>query len=62
MSQYYVYVYLRHTHLYNLSALSCYLSTAAFNNCYSELIPYTVLVNSYGVSVYDVYHFQGHAH
>ena len=23
-------------------------------------MPYTVLANSYGVSVYDVYHFQGH--
>ena len=27
-------------------ALSCYASTAAFNNCYSEVTPYTVLANS----------------
>ena len=51
-----------HTHLYNQSALSCYSSTAAFNNCYSELMPYTALSNSYGVSTYDVYQFQGLAH
>ena len=24
-------------------------------HCYSELMPYTMLDNSYGVSVYDVY-------
>ena len=34
----------------------------AFNDCYSVLIPYTVLANSYWVSVYDVYQCQGHAH
>ena len=27
-----------------------------------ELTPYTALANSYGVSVYDAYQFQGHAH
>ena len=32
-----------------------------FNNCYSDLMPYTALANSYGVSVYDVYQFQDHA-
>ena len=33
-----------------------------FNDCYSDLMPYTALANSYGVSVYDVYQFQDHAH
>ena len=51
-----------HVRPYNLSALSCYLSTAAFNECYSEIIPYTALANSYGVSIYDVHQFQSHAH
>ena len=37
-----MYVHVYHTHLYN-SILS---STAAFNNCYSELTTYTVLANS----------------
>ena len=41
---------------------SCYLSTTVFNDCYSELTPYTVLANSYWVSVYDTYQCQGHAH
>ena len=48
MSQY-TYIYICHTHPYNLSALSCYSSTAAFNDCYSELAPYTVLANCYGL-------------
>ena len=33
-----------------------------FNDCYSDLIPYTALANSYGVSVYDTYQFQDHTH
>ena len=57
-----MYVQVCHTHPYKLSAPSCYLNTAAFNNCYCELIPYTALANSYGVSVYDVYQYQGHSH
>ena len=60
MSQY-TYIHVRHTQPYNLSAQSCYLSTAVFNDCYSELTPYTVLANFYGFSVYDAYQFQGHA-
>ena len=55
-----MYVHIHHTHPYNLSAPSCYFSTAVFNDCYCELMLYTVLANSYGVSVYDVYQFQGH--
>ena len=55
----YAYVHVRHTHPYNLSALSFYLSTATFNYFYSESMPYTVLANSYGVSVYKVYQLQG---
>ena len=34
------------TPTHNLSTPSCYSSTAVFNNCYSELTPYTVLANS----------------
>ena len=60
MSQY-TYVYIHHTHPYNLSPPSCYPSTDPFNNVYSELMPYTALANSYGVSVYDMYQFKGHA-
>ena len=40
-------IHLHHTHPYSLSAPSCYSSTAVFNNCYSELMPYTALANSY---------------
>ena len=42
--------------------LHLYSSTAAFNDCYSELTPYTALANSYWVSVYNVYQCQGHTH
>ena len=28
----------------------------------SELTPYTALANSYGISVYNAYQFQGHTH
>ena len=52
----YAYIHVCHTHPYNWSALSCYTSTAVFNDYYSDLMPYTVPANSYGVSVYDVYH------
>ena len=51
-----------HLHPYNLSALYYYSSTAVCNDCYGELMPYTALANSYGVSVYDVYQLQGHTH
>ena len=57
-----MYVHLRHTHPYNLSAPSCYSTTAVFNNYYSELMPYTAIANSYEVSIYDTYQFQDHAH
>ena len=43
-------------------APSCYASTGAFNDCYSELTPYTVLANSSWVGDYDAYQCQGHAH
>ena len=59
---YYTYVHVCHIHLYNWSTLSCYSSTAAFNECYSVFMPYTALANSYWVSVHDVYQCQGHAH
>ena len=57
MSQY-AYVHVYHTHPYNLSAPLCYSSTAAFNDCNSELMPYTVLANSWCVSAYDTYQCQ----
>ena len=57
-----MYVHVCHTHPYNLSAPSCYSSTVVFNECYNVLMPYTALANSYGVSVYDAYQFQDHAH
>ena len=53
-----MYAHVHHTHPYNWSASSCYSSTAAFNDCYSELKPYTVLAKCYGVSAYDAYQFQ----
>ena len=36
----YAYVYINHTHLYNWSALSYYLTTAVLNDCYSEVMAY----------------------
>ena len=38
------------------------VATADLSNCYRELMPYTVLDNSYLVSFHDTYQFQGHAH
>ena len=58
----FVYVGVGHTHPYIWSAPSFYSSTATFNNFYSELMTYTVPANSYGISLYDVYQCQGHAH
>ena len=58
----YTYVHVRHTHSYNLSAPSCYLSTAVFIDCYSELMPYTALAYLYWVSFHNVYQCQGHIH
>ena len=56
-------VYLQYaTPTHNWSIPSCYSSTYninAFNDCYIELTPYTVLANCYGVSTYDTYQFQG---
>ena len=57
-----MYIHVCHTHPYNWSFPSYYSSTATFNHYYSELTPYTVLANSYGVSVYDAYQFQGHTY
>ena len=55
----YTYIHIRHIYPYNWSATSYYSSTAAFNDCYSELTPYEVLGNCYGVSAYDEYQIQG---
>ena len=57
-----MYVHVCHFHLYNWSAPSCYSSTAAYNDCYSELAPYTALAYSYRVSLHDAYECQGHTH
>ena len=57
-----MYIHIRHTHPHNWNAPSCNSSTATFNDCYSELTPYIELANSYGISVYDVYQCQDHAH
>ena len=43
----YAYVYVNHAYLYNRSALPCYLTTAVLNDCYSEVMAYTVLAYSY---------------
>ena len=58
----YAYVQVHQTNPYNWSAPSCYLSTTTFDHCYSELMSYTVLANSYGASVYNMYQFQGYAY
>ena len=48
-----------------LKCYQCYLyilsysCSPAFNDCYSELMPYTALVICYRVSAYDMYQFQG---
>ena len=39
-----------------------YLSTAAFNNCYSGLVSYTALACYYWVSFRNAYQCQGHSH
>ena len=39
----YVYIHIHYTHLYNWSSPSFYSSTAAYNNCYNELMCYTML-------------------
>ena len=43
----YAYVYINHTHFDNWSVPSCYFTTAALNDCYSEVMAYTVLAYSY---------------
>ena len=58
----YAYVYVNHTHLYNWSAPSCYFTTAVLNDCYSEVMAYTVLAYSYWASFHDAYECLRHAH
>ena len=36
--------------------------TAAFNDCYGELMTYTMLANSYWISFHDAYRCQRHAY
>ena len=58
----YMYLNVHHTHFYNWSAPSCYSSTAAFDDCYSQLMPYTALTHSYWVSFHDAYQCLSYAH
>ena len=44
----YAYVHVYHTHIYSWSTPSYYSSTAAFNDFYNELTPYTPLANLLG--------------
>ena len=39
----YGYIYVNHAYIYNWSALSCYLTIAVLNDCYSEVTAYSVL-------------------
>ena len=45
----YAYVHVRHTQLYNKNTPSCYSSTAAFNDCNSELMLYATLLTLSGL-------------
>ena len=58
----YAYVHVNHAYLYNRSALSCYFTTVVLNDCYSELMAYTVLAYSYWASFHNVYICLRHAH
>ena len=58
----YMFTYTTPTFVTEALCLSYYSSTAAFNNCYSELTPYTMVANSYCVIFHDAYQCQGHAH
>ena len=51
----YTYIYVNHTHLNNQRAPSCYFTTAVLNDCYSEVMAYTVLAYSYWASFHNAY-------
>ena len=55
----YAYIYINHTHLDNWK---CYFTTAVLNDCYSEVMAYTVLAYSYCVCFHDAYECLRHAH
>ena len=57
-----MYIYINHIHLYNWTALPCYLTTAVLNDCYRKETAYTALVYSYWASFHDVYGDLCHAH
>ena len=48
----YVYVYINHSHLQNWYVSSCYLTTAALNDCYSEVKFYLAVVLSASNNLY----------
>ena len=58
----YTYVYVNHTHFYNLSPLPYYLTTAVLNDYYSEVMAYTAPAYSYWASFHDTYKCLRHAH
>ena len=42
--------------------LATQIQLCTFNDCYSELMPYTALAYSYWVSFHEAYQCQGHVH
>ena len=50
------------THTLLAEVLRLVTQVQLFLITYSEIMPYIALANSYWVSVYDVYQFQGYAH
>ena len=58
----YTYIHIRYTNLYNSSVSSCYSSTAACKDCYSELTAYKALTYSYWASFHNAYPWQGYDH
>ena len=49
--------HVQHTHLYNQSALSCYLSAAVLVTLIVEVIVCAVLIYLYWVGFYDSFQF-----
>ena len=62
MYAYINHVYVNHAYVYNLSAPSCYLTTAVLNYCHSEVTAYTALTYSYWASFHDAYECLHHTH
>ena len=56
------YVYMYTTPTFVTEALHLATACTVFNNCYSELTPYTALALSYQISFHNAYQCQGTAH